>query len=134
MYGFHKVNDVFHTVTNEQQLWEFAHDCFRRGQPELLQRIKRKTGVRLSPAQVIKSDSPGENTEVTDERLRHLEQQIFHLQSKCETIMKINTDMRQTQMQQQEVLHLGESKWSLMSQLRRTRLFTDTQKSRSFNS
>ncbi|KAG2186018.1 hypothetical protein INT43_002456 [Umbelopsis isabellina] len=110
MYGFHKVNDVFHTVTNEQQLWEFAHDCFRRGQPELLQRIKRKTGARLSPAQVIKSDSPGENADLTDERLRHLEQQIFHLQSKCETIMKINTDMRQTQMQQQEIIQQLTSK------------------------
>ncbi|CAM0134998.1 unnamed protein product [Umbelopsis sp. WA50703] len=110
MYGFHKVNDVFHTVTNEQQLWEFAHDCFRRGQPELLQRIKRKTGARLSPAQVIKSDSPGENSDLTDERLRHLEQQIFHLQSKCDTIMKINTDMRQTQIQQQEIIQQLTSK------------------------
>lgn len=104
MYGFHKVNDVFHTLTNEQQLWEFAHECFRRGQPELLQKIKRKTGARLSPAQPIKSDSPSEPTDATDDRIRQLEQQIIHLQAKCETIIKINSDMRQTQLQQQEVL------------------------------
>ena len=103
MYGFHKVNDVFHTLTNEQQLWEFAHECFRRGQPDLLQKIKRKAGARLSPAQIIKSDSPGEATDMTEERIRHLEQQIINLQSKCDTLMNINSDMRQTQLQQQEV-------------------------------
>jgi hypothetical protein len=122
VYGFHKVNDVFHTVTNEQQLWEFAHDCFRRGQPELLQRIKRKTGARLS-AQVIKSDSPGENSDLTDERLRHLEQQIFHLQSKCDTIMKINTDMRQTQIQQQEVVLASNTHYNSLGHIH---AFTDT--------
>jgi HSF-type DNA-binding len=105
VYGFHKVNDVFHTLTNEHQLWEFAHDCFRRGQPELLQKIKRKTGVRLSPAQNIKSDSPSEPVDATDDRIRQLEQQIMQLQAKCDTIIKVNSDMRQTQMQQQEVLH-----------------------------
>ncbi|KAH8549551.1 HSF-type DNA-binding-domain-containing protein [Umbelopsis sp. PMI_123] len=104
MYGFHKVNDVFHTLTNEQQLWEFAHECFRRGQPELLQKIKRKTGARLSPAQPIKSDSPGEPTDATDDRIRQLEQQIMHLQAKCESIIKLNSDMRQTQLQQQEMI------------------------------
>ncbi|CAO3688233.1 unnamed protein product [Umbelopsis ramanniana] len=104
MYGFHKVNDVFHTLTNEQQLWEFAHECFRRGQPELLQKIKRKTGARLSPAQPVKSDSPSEPTDATDDRIRQLEQQIIHLQAKCETIIKINSDMRQTQLQQQEMI------------------------------
>jgi hypothetical protein len=98
------VNDVFHTLTNEQQLWEFAHEYFRRGQPELLQKIKRKTGARLSPAQPIKSDSPSEPTDATDDRIRQLEQQIIHLQAKCESIIKINSDMRQTQLQQQEVL------------------------------
>ncbi|GAB5592433.1 Flocculation suppression protein [Umbelopsis nana] len=104
MYGFHKVNDVFHTLTNEQQLWEFAHECFRRGQPELLQKIKRKTGARLSPAQIIKSDSPGDTADLTEERIRHLEQQIIHLQSKCDTIMKINSDLKQAQLQQQEII------------------------------
>ncbi|KAI9279968.1 HSF-type DNA-binding-domain-containing protein [Umbelopsis sp. AD052] len=111
MYGFHKVNDVFHTLTNEQQLWEFAHDCFRRGQPELLQKIKRKTGVRLSPAQAIKSDSPSEPTaDSTDDRIRQLEKQILYLQEKCEAIIKINTDMRESQLQQQQLIEQLQSK------------------------
>jgi len=44
MYGFHKVNDMFHAnPSSESQAWEFKHQDFRRGQPGALQLIKRKS-------------------------------------------------------------------------------------------
>ncbi|RKP34429.1 HSF-type DNA-binding-domain-containing protein, partial [Dimargaris cristalligena] len=44
MYGFHKVNDVFHAnATNDTQIWEFKHPEFLHGRPDLLNNIKRRT-------------------------------------------------------------------------------------------
>ncbi|CAG8584479.1 12132_t:CDS:2, partial [Ambispora leptoticha] len=44
MYGFHKVNDMFHAnPSSESQAWEFKHPEFRRGQLASLQNIKRKS-------------------------------------------------------------------------------------------
>ncbi|KAJ1924716.1 Flocculation suppression protein [Tieghemiomyces parasiticus] len=46
MYGFHKVNDVFHggaSTGESTQLWEFRHPAFLRGRPDLLNDIKRRT-------------------------------------------------------------------------------------------
>lgn len=45
MYGFNKVNDMFHaSPTTDVQAWEFRHPDFRRGEPWLLPRIRRKGG------------------------------------------------------------------------------------------
>ncbi|RHZ80304.1 hypothetical protein Glove_137g143 [Diversispora epigaea] len=44
MYGFHKVNDMFHAnPSSESQAWEFKHPEFRKGQISALQNIKRKS-------------------------------------------------------------------------------------------
>ncbi|KAJ1912037.1 hypothetical protein H4219_005750 [Mycoemilia scoparia] len=45
MYGFHKVNKSPRGQRNagENQIWEFMHQKFLRGHPELLDQIKRKT-------------------------------------------------------------------------------------------
>ncbi|KAJ1950215.1 Flocculation suppression protein [Dispira parvispora] len=44
MYGFHKVNDVFHaSSSNEAHVWEFKHPDFMRDRPDLLNSIKRRT-------------------------------------------------------------------------------------------
>ncbi|CAO3587356.1 unnamed protein product [Absidia cylindrospora] len=44
MYGFHKVNKSprGHRTLAENQIWEFSHQKFLRGRPELLDDIKRK--------------------------------------------------------------------------------------------
>ncbi|SAM02348.1 hypothetical protein [Absidia glauca] len=44
MYGFHKVNKSprGHRTLAENQIWEFSHQKFLRGRPDLLDDIKRK--------------------------------------------------------------------------------------------
>ncbi|WVR07747.1 hypothetical protein IAU60_004790 [Kwoniella sp. DSM 27419] len=42
MYSFNKVNDIYAT-SNDPQAWEFRHNLFRRGEPQLLASIKRKS-------------------------------------------------------------------------------------------
>ncbi|KAI8826686.1 HSF-type DNA-binding-domain-containing protein [Fimicolochytrium jonesii] len=41
MYGFHKINDMYHGHSTE--VWEFAHPEFRRGCQESLGNIKRRS-------------------------------------------------------------------------------------------
>ncbi|ODQ55704.1 hypothetical protein SAICODRAFT_87826 [Saitoella complicata NRRL Y-17804] len=44
MYGFHKVNDMFHqNSSTESTVWEFKHPNFKRGGVDALQGIKRKS-------------------------------------------------------------------------------------------
>ncbi|SCZ89100.1 BZ3500_MvSof-1268-A1-R1_Chr1-1g00954 [Microbotryum saponariae] len=49
MYGFHKVNDLLPNISQTPTTmdvslaWEFQHPFFRRDEPELLSRIKRKS-------------------------------------------------------------------------------------------
>ncbi|KAK9704131.1 Flocculation suppression protein [Basidiobolus ranarum] len=51
MYGFHKVNNVFHTNSPiDGQPWEFEHSDFRKGAQELLSNIKRKAPKSNSQA------------------------------------------------------------------------------------
>ncbi|KAJ1981638.1 Flocculation suppression protein [Dimargaris xerosporica] len=109
MYGFHKVNDVFHgNVAPDAQIWEFKHPEFICGRPDLLNNIKRRT-PKSSQAPVAAKDpypSPSESVPppssqslataphsplhppVPDRtspdwvtRLEHLEHQHQHLQS-----------------------------------------------------
>lgn len=44
MYGFHKVPQV--GTTSEEGIWEFVHDSFIRGRPDLLLQVRRKVGVK----------------------------------------------------------------------------------------
>ncbi|KAJ1981346.1 Flocculation suppression protein [Dimargaris verticillata] len=64
MYGFHKVNDVFHgNVAPDAQIWEFKHPEFICGRPDLLNNIKRRT-PKSSQAPVATKDpypSPSES-------------------------------------------------------------------------
>ncbi|ODV92093.1 hypothetical protein CANCADRAFT_82375 [Tortispora caseinolytica NRRL Y-17796] len=50
MYGFHKVNDLFHSSSSESSKWEFKHGIglFRRGDLESLRGIKRRTSRHTS--------------------------------------------------------------------------------------
>ncbi|WWC91626.1 uncharacterized protein L201_006572 [Kwoniella dendrophila CBS 6074] len=60
MYSFNKVNDIY-TTSVDPQAWEFRHSLFRRGEPHLLAKIKRKSsrpsaqdgGQPISPTEEI---------------------------------------------------------------------------------
>lgn len=41
--SFNKVSDLYSTANSDPQAWEFRHPLFRRGEPNLLARIKRKS-------------------------------------------------------------------------------------------
>ncbi|KAF0480794.1 winged helix DNA-binding domain-containing protein [Gigaspora margarita] len=88
MYGFHKVNDMFHAnPTSESQAWEFKHPEFRRGQLAALQNIKRKSSKHQSiPMNSVKGGLSGAdpgmglpldiNADMRDERIECLTNQM----------------------------------------------------------
>ncbi|CAJ0907251.1 11590_t:CDS:10 [Entrophospora sp. SA101] len=74
MYGFHKVNDMFHAnPSSESQAWEFKHQDFRRGQPAALQLIKRKS-------------SKHSTNSLRDDRIEYLTNQMKELKEKTRQI------------------------------------------------
>ncbi|KAJ3044075.1 hypothetical protein HDV00_003179 [Rhizophlyctis rosea] len=73
MYGFHKINDMFHS--NSSDVWEFKHPDFRRGEVELLQSIKRKA-TKQSQLQRSMADMS------SDEKVTHLTHRVEELEQK----------------------------------------------------
>ncbi|KAL1409947.1 Flocculation suppression protein [Vanrija albida] len=49
MYSFNKVSDLYSTANSDPQAWEFRHPLFRRGEPNLLSSIKRKSTRPSNP-------------------------------------------------------------------------------------
>ncbi|GBB99720.1 hypothetical protein RclHR1_36010001, partial [Rhizophagus clarus] len=86
MYGFHKVNDMFHAnPTSESQAWEFKHSDFRRGHLAALQNIKRKSSKPPNP--IIKGNlgnsgtgqNPSADTDTRDDRIDCLTTQMSEM-------------------------------------------------------
>ena len=92
MYGFHKINDMFHS--NSSDVWEFKvgnallyqttfskfthysqHPDFRRGEPELLPSIKRKA-TKTSTLSKSMADM------TSDEKIIHLTNRVEELEQK----------------------------------------------------
>ncbi|CAG8744387.1 1243_t:CDS:2 [Dentiscutata erythropus] len=94
MYGFHKVNDMFHAnPTSESQAWEFKHPEFRRGQLAALQNIKRKSAKHQSSNHIkgnLSSAGTGQNPSsditaadaVRDEKIEYLTNQMAEIMEK----------------------------------------------------
>ncbi|CAG8489512.1 12962_t:CDS:2 [Dentiscutata heterogama] len=94
MYGFHKVNDMFHAnPTSESQAWEFKHPEFRRGQLAALQNIKRKSAKHQSSNHIkgnLSSAGTGQNpsSDITvadaarDEKIEYLTSQMAEIMEK----------------------------------------------------
>ncbi|KAI5848172.1 HSF-type DNA-binding-domain-containing protein [Tricharina praecox] len=104
MYGFHKVNDVFHTGSPDSTLWEFKHGngSFKRGDLVGLREIKR----RASRHALIHRDSfsgpkgtavsapgtPGEqSTDSVEARLSGIEQTLFDVTTRLARTEDNNT-------------------------------------------
>ncbi|KAJ3052137.1 hypothetical protein HK097_006834 [Rhizophlyctis rosea] len=77
MYGFHKINDMFHS--NSSDVWEFKHPDFRRGEVELLQSIKRKA-TKTSTLSKSMADM------TSDEKIIHLTNRVEELEQKLAKI------------------------------------------------
>ncbi|OZJ06075.1 hypothetical protein BZG36_01068 [Bifiguratus adelaidae] len=116
MYGFHKVNDMFHASPNsESQAWEFSHPDFRRGAVDLLQNIKRKssrpgTGIE-SPMIKAPGQRNGSDMDERESRIEELEKQISdmthrfkQLQDAYINVCEDQKDVRAIQSRQQSVM------------------------------
>ncbi|ORX99510.1 hypothetical protein K493DRAFT_257201 [Basidiobolus meristosporus CBS 931.73] len=93
MYGFHKVNNVFHSNSPiDGQPWEFEHNDFRKGAKELLGNIKRKAPKANNPgtpsaepttqSKPIRSITPEAvvESDPRDEVIDHLTQKVDRLE------------------------------------------------------
>lgn len=91
MYGFHKVNDSFHSdekgAPTGQTRWEFRHAAnqFRKGDIELLRLIKRKLSkVMSTPKEIVNLKllpptlNPATSTESDSETLDNASKQQYH--------------------------------------------------------
>ncbi|ORX62133.1 hypothetical protein DM01DRAFT_1331593 [Hesseltinella vesiculosa] len=107
MYGFHKVNKSprGHRTLAENQIWEFSHNKFLRGRPELLDEIKRKAlETDLSRRDLNGADI---NSQVTMMQMAQSEmrQQLLQLQS---SMTRLTNDFELTKKQQaaqNEMMH-----------------------------
>lgn len=101
MYGFHKVNDMFHAnPSSESQAWEFKHPEFRRGAVDQLQNIRRKSsksvvtnpgnigqGTTLLKAATTANAMSAEDVD-RDDRVDMLNRQVVDLDDKLRHIQK----------------------------------------------
>ncbi|KAL1914828.1 uncharacterized protein VTP21DRAFT_7920 [Calcarisporiella thermophila] len=114
MYGFHKVNDVFHTTTNDfQSSCEFKHPDFQRGRHDLLGSIKRKCpksslslnklgGIPLTGQQAAEVHE--ERLDSVTKRLGEMEQKYVHLSRSHEAMAQQMALWRTLASEQQKLL------------------------------
>ncbi|KAJ3300340.1 hypothetical protein HK104_001758 [Borealophlyctis nickersoniae] len=76
MYGFHKVNDLFHSGSSD--VWEFKHNDFRRGEVDLLHSIKRKSAKQTHQQR----QAAAEAAMTKDERIESLSMRVIELEEK----------------------------------------------------
>lgn len=96
MYGFHKVNDVFHTGAPDSTLWEFKHGngSFKRGDLVGLREIKRRASRHAlihrdsfsgpKPTAIVSTPgTPNEQpAESIESRLLSIEQNLFDVSTR----------------------------------------------------
>ncbi|KAL1917063.1 uncharacterized protein VTP21DRAFT_5261 [Calcarisporiella thermophila] len=127
MYGFHKVNDLFHSNSPDAQnsaCWEFKHPSFLRGRPELLANIKRKCPKSQSSLGMGKpslTSAGGSLDNAQDERLdaivKHLgelEQRYMQLRQSHENQAMQTSAWRNMSLAQQKLLSESISLLNLM--------------------
>jgi hypothetical protein len=103
-YGFHKVNKSLRGQrgSNENELWEFSHDKFRYGCPELLEDIKRKA----MDSELLRRETGDIHASFAMLQLSHnkLLQQFGLLQENYGTLLEGFEELKKTQLQQQIML------------------------------
>ncbi|KAJ6262843.1 hypothetical protein Dda_1400 [Drechslerella dactyloides] len=103
MYGFHKVNDVFHSTAPDAALWEFKHGngSFKRGDLESLKVIRRRPSRPAIPKESPYSgnrstapSAPGTPSEhvvdTIESRLTGLEQYFWDVNSRVHRLEDAN--------------------------------------------
>ncbi|KAK6341703.1 hypothetical protein TWF696_008771 [Orbilia brochopaga] len=103
MYGFHKVNDVFHSTSPDSALWEFKHGngSFKRGDLESLKVIRRRPSRPAIPKESPYSgnrstapSAPGTPSEhvvdTIESRLTGLEQAFWEVNSRVHRLEDAN--------------------------------------------
>ncbi|KAL1919114.1 uncharacterized protein VTP21DRAFT_2496 [Calcarisporiella thermophila] len=122
MYGFHKVNDVFHSNPNTENTWEFKHPKFQRGRPDMLRFIRRKTRSssplyrhpstgttmpNINPSKSF-SNAGSESAESAEEQvlrqMADLKSELTAAVWKCDRLWTENTAIQTMYSKQQQIL------------------------------
>ncbi|KAF3939639.1 hypothetical protein ABW19_dt0203744 [Dactylella cylindrospora] len=106
MYGFHKVNDVFHSTSPDAALWEFKHGngSFKRGDLVGLREIKRRasrhTLTHKESYPGIRSTAPSapgtpneQAPDTVESRLASLEQAYWDVNSRVHRLEDANNSL-----------------------------------------
>ncbi|TGZ77474.1 hypothetical protein EX30DRAFT_366711 [Ascodesmis nigricans] len=108
MYGFHKVNDVFHTGSPDATLWEFKHGngSFKRGDLMGLREIKRRASRHalihrdsFSGGKGSAASAPGTPNEhppdSNDTRITNIEHSLYDLSNRLQRTEETNAYLSQ---------------------------------------
>jgi hypothetical protein len=103
VYGFHKVNDMIHSNLNsDNQIWEFKHPHFKRGEIDDLQNIKRKsTKPNYNTSSRVQSDN---DEEPMHKHILHIEDRLHHVSRSCELLQNETNSLRGLLTKQQQVV------------------------------
>ncbi|KAI9248775.1 HSF-type DNA-binding-domain-containing protein [Phascolomyces articulosus] len=106
MYGFNKVNDMIHSnLRNENQIWEFRHPHFRRGEVSDLRNIKRKSVRSLrATAPLSVTDSDLQRSEMLHQNYANLVDRVTRMNAGFETLMDEVAGLRDIVIKQQEYM------------------------------
>ncbi|RKP09419.1 HSF-type DNA-binding-domain-containing protein, partial [Thamnocephalis sphaerospora] len=104
MYGFHKVNKSprGHRTVAENQVWEFSHQKFIRGRPDLLEEIKRKS----MESETLRRETSDLHSHLAVMQVAQSDmiQQISHLQENFAEVMRELAETKRRQSMQQQLL------------------------------
>ncbi|KAI8086692.1 HSF-type DNA-binding-domain-containing protein, partial [Halteromyces radiatus] len=106
MYGFHKVNKSprGHRTLAENQIWEFSHQKFLRGRPELLDDIKRKTMETSDNQQRLANGDIQAHMDMIQTSQSDMMQQLSSLFENFNHVVKELNDTRRKQESQDHLL------------------------------
>ena len=106
VYGFNKVNDMIHSnLRNENQMWEFRHPHFRRGEVEDLRNIKRKSvrSLRATAPLSVNDGNDIQRSELLHQNYANLVDRMTRMDTSFESLLDEVSGLRDTVLKQHQV-------------------------------
>ncbi|KAI7850549.1 HSF-type DNA-binding-domain-containing protein [Circinella umbellata] len=107
MYGFNKVNDMIHSnLRNENQMWEFRHPHFRRGEVEDLRNIKRKSvrSLRATAPLSVNDGNDIQRSELLHQNYANLVDRMTRMDTSFESLLDEVSGLRDTVLKQHQYM------------------------------
>ena len=121
MYGFNKVNDMIHSnLRNENQMWEFRHPHFRRGEVEDLRNIKRKSvrSLRATAPLSVNDSNDMQRSELLHQNYANLVDRVTRMNTSFESLLDEVSTLRDTVLRQHQVKFFFPFSFSLFFHIR----------------